>query len=228
MSIQQKQHIQIETPKTQVVYIATSTSFANQNRFKVGGVESLDKLESILCTYNSRSSSREAAAPEGDTGDMFYYAEWFLVHKHSDIEIRLRNLLKRFREKRNKEMYVLNYAKLVQILEYIVNHYNDKTDKINNHLAELIASIDPKMTLVVPEVKYLKLIEIECVGHPTIIIRANTNLELVQKVEEYFTKKNSHITPEMFKNIYDALNIKRDRLQTTAFDRKAAIQSYWI
>jgi len=190
-------------PKTQVVYIATSRSFANQNRFKVGGVESLGKLESRLCTYNSRSS----------IGDPFYYAEWFLVHKHSDIETRLGNLLGKFREKRNKEMYVLNYAKLLQILEYIVNHYNEETDEINDHLAELIASLDPKMVPVVPEVKCLKSIKIESVGQPTVKIEANTDLEIVQKLKEYFTRMDSQVTSVTFKSIFDALNIKRDRLQ---------------
>jgi hypothetical protein len=190
-------------PKTQVVYIATSRSFANQNRFKVGGVESLEKLESRLCTYNSRSS----------TGDLFYYAEWFLVHKHSDIETRLGNLLGKFREKRNKEMYVLNYAKLLQILEYIVNHYNEETDEINDHLAELIASLDPKMVPFVPEARCLKSIKIKSVGHPDVKIEANTDLEIVQKLEEYFTKMDSQVTSVTFKSIFDALNIKRDRLQ---------------
>jgi len=76
-------------PKTHVIYIATSSLYASQNTFKVGGVESLDKLESRLCTYNSRSS----------TGDPFYYADWFLVHNYREIENRLKDLIGRFREK---------------------------------------------------------------------------------------------------------------------------------
>jgi hypothetical protein len=52
-------------PKTQVVYIATSSAYANQNRFKVGGVESLDKLVSRLSVYNTGSAN----------GDMFYYVD---------------------------------------------------------------------------------------------------------------------------------------------------------
>jgi hypothetical protein len=44
-------------PKTQVVYIATSQNYAQQNRFKVGGVESLDKLSSRLSVYNGRSAN---------------------------------------------------------------------------------------------------------------------------------------------------------------------------
>jgi hypothetical protein len=92
-------------PKTQVVYIATSTSYANQNRFKVGGVESLDKLASRLSTYNTGSAS----------GDLFYYAEWFLVHNYKEIEDRLKDLLGRFRDQKPKEIYIMHYHNLFNI-----------------------------------------------------------------------------------------------------------------
>jgi MSV199 domain len=49
--------------KTQVVYIATSRNYAMQNRFKPGGVESIEKLTSRFSTYNSRSAA----------GDEWYY-----------------------------------------------------------------------------------------------------------------------------------------------------------
>ena len=190
-------------PKTQVVYIATSSSFAKQNRFKVGGVESLEKLESRLLTYNSRSS----------TGDMFYYADWFLVHNYREIENRLKDLLGRFREQITKEMYVLNYTELFQILEYLINHYNEEVDVVNAHLAVLIASLDPGREPVVPEVKCLKSIKIKSVGQPTVKIEANTDLEIAQKLEEYFTRMDSQVTSVTFKSIFDELDIKKDRLK---------------
>ena len=43
--------------KTQVIYIATSQNYAKQNRFKPGGVESIEKLPSRFSTYNSRSAA---------------------------------------------------------------------------------------------------------------------------------------------------------------------------
>jgi hypothetical protein len=55
--------------KTQVIYIATSRNYANQNRFKPGGVESIEKLTSRFSTYNSRSAA----------GDEWYYSDTFLV-----------------------------------------------------------------------------------------------------------------------------------------------------
>jgi LPS O-antigen subunit length determinant protein (WzzB/FepE family) len=69
------------------------------------------------------------------------------------------------------------------------------------------------MVPVVPEIKCLKSIKIESVGQPTVKIEANTDLEIVQKLEEYFTRMDSQVTSVTFKSIFDALNIKRDRLQ---------------
>ena len=201
-------------PKTQVVYIATSSDLASKNTFKVGGVESLKKLESRLLQYNSAFT----------TENPFYFTEWHLVHNYREIENRLKDLIGRFREKITKEMYVLHYTKLVYILKYLVDNYNEEVDVINAKLAEFIASLDtgnlrpvvpPSVAaaLRLPAEKCLKSIKIKSVGQPDVKIRANTDLEIVQKLEEYFTRMDSQVTSVTFKSIFDALNIKKDRLQ---------------
>ena len=201
-------------PKTQVVYIATSSDLASKNTFKVGGVESLKKLESRLLQYNSAFT----------TENPFYFTEWHLVHNYREIENRLKDLIGRFREKITKEMYVLHYTKLVYILKYLVDNYNEEVDVINAKLAEFIASLDtgnlrpvvpPSVAaaLRLPAEKCLKSIKIKSVGQPDVKIRANTDLEIVQKLEEYFTRMDSQVTSVTFKSIFDALNIKRDRMQ---------------
>ena len=68
---------------TQVIYIATSPSYAKQNRFKVGGVESTEKLKGRLSTYNSRSAK----------GDDFFYSDIFIVANYRQIEDRLKSLM---------------------------------------------------------------------------------------------------------------------------------------
>ena len=190
-------------PKKQVVYIATSKAYANQNRFKVGGVESLDKLSSRLSVYNTGSAN----------GDLFYYAEWFLVHNYKEIENRLKNLMGRFRDQNSKEMYVLHYTKIHYILEYLVDNYNGEVDVVNNHLSKFISSLDNRnLRPVVPVEKCLKSVKIKSVGHPTIKIRANTDLEIEQKLEKYFTKMNGDTKSVTYKNIFDEIGVKRDRL----------------
>jgi hypothetical protein len=191
-------------PKTQVVYIATSSAYANQNRFKVGGVESLDKLVSRLSVYNTGSAN----------GDMFYYADWFLVHNYKDIESRLKDLMGRFRDQKSKEMYVVHYTKLLYILEYLINNYNEEVDIVNAHLVEFISSLDKRnLKPVVPKEKCLKSIKIKSVGQPTIKIEANTDLEIVQKLEDHFRKMNIDTKSVTFKSIFDKLDIKKDRLK---------------
>ena len=193
--------------KTQVVYIATSTSYANQNRFKVGGVESLDKLASRLSTYNTGSAN----------GDLFYYAEWFLVHNYKEIEDRLKDLLGRFRDQKPKEIYIMHYHNLFNILEYLVEHYNDEVDLVNSHIVKYIDSLDRKNTIpFVPKEKCLKSVKIKTVGQPTVKIEASSDLELMQKLEDHFKNIDKQVTSVTFKSIFDALNIKKDRLQLYA------------
>jgi hypothetical protein len=191
-------------PKSQVVYIATSASYANQNRFKVGGVESLDKLSSRLSTYNTRSAS----------GDLFYYAEWFMVHSYKEIEGRLKDLLGRFRDTKPKEIYVMHYTNLLKVLEYLISHYNEEVDSVNSYISTYIASLDRRnLRPVVPKEKCLKSIKIKSVGQPTVEIQANTDAEVVQKLEDYFRNIAEEVTSVTFKTILDAVNVKKDRLQ---------------
>jgi len=191
-------------PKTQVVYIATSSTLANQNTFKVGGVESLNKLESRLLQYNSAFT----------TGNPFYYTDWFLVHNYREIENRLKDLIGRFREQISKEIYVLHYTKLLYILKYLVDNYNEEVDVVNANLADFIASLDTgNLDPFVPKAKYLKSIKITSVGQPTVKIEANTDAEIVQKLEEYFKKMDMCTKSVTFKSIFDELDIKRDRLK---------------
>jgi hypothetical protein len=191
-------------PKTQVVYIATSSLYASQNTFKVGGVESLNKLVSRLSVYNTGSAN----------GDMFYYADWFLVHNYKEIESRLKDLMGRVRDQKSKEMYVVHYTKLLYILEYLVNNYNEEVDIVNAHLVEFISSLDKRnLKPVVPKARCLKSVKIKSVGQPTIKIEANTDLEIVQKLEDHFRKMNIDTKSVTFKSIFDKLDIKKDRLK---------------
>jgi len=191
-------------PKTQVVYIATSPNYAQQNRFKVGGVEKLSKLKSRLAVYNSRSAN----------GDVFYFSDWYLVHNYKEIETRLKDLLGRFRDNKAKEIYVLHYTKLKYILKYLIDNYNEETDVVNNHLVDFISSLDSnQLRPVVPKKKCLKSIKISEVGHPDIEIEGNTNQEIEQKLKQYFQRLNIDTTSVTSKTVFDELGVKKKRLE---------------
>jgi hypothetical protein len=192
-----------QLPKTQILYIATSQNYAQQNKFKVGGVESLDKLESRLSTYNSRSAS----------GDDFYYSEWFLVHNYREIENRLKDLLGRFRDRKSKEIYVLHYNKLDYIVRYLTNHYNDEVDLVNEHLLDFISYLDEHILRpIVPLMEPLKKLEYRSVGHKDIIITGNSDSEIHTKLETYFKKLNENVKQISSKKVFDDVGIKTKRL----------------
>jgi prophage antirepressor-like protein len=126
--------------QTQIVYIATSPNYAKRNRFKVGGVQSKKFLKSRLSTYNSCRA----------VGDFFYYSDIFTVIDYRQIEERLKCLLKRFRDKESKEMYVMYYPELsfaqrcasriyIQyIVTYLCDHLSDEVEEVNRKLSEFI------------------------------------------------------------------------------------------
>jgi hypothetical protein len=189
-------------PKTQVVYIATSQNYAQQNRFKVGGVESLDKLSSRLSVYNGRSAN----------GDSFYFSDWFLVHNYSQIETRLKSLMGRFRENQSKEIYIIHYSKIQYILQYLIEHYNDETDTVNYHLSEFISSLNiNNLRPVVPKAQCLKKIKISEVGKPDVILTSNTSESLVVKLKNHIETLDKETKLIKAKDVFDEVGLKSGR-----------------
>ena len=97
--------------RTQVIYIATTELYAKTNNFKPGGVDEINKLKSRLSTYNTGRLKE----------DSFYYSDIFMVSNYHIVEAQLKNLLGRFRNKKEKEMYRLHYNDIRYIVEYLCN-----------------------------------------------------------------------------------------------------------
>ncbi|CCV01777.1 hypothetical protein IIV22_100L [Invertebrate iridescent virus 22] len=119
-------------PLNERIYISTSKAYAGHNRFKVGGVESMDKLKPRFSGYNGRSS----------IDDMWYYSDLFKVANFKAAEKRIEDVLGRFRERKNKEIYVLHYNDLRRYVEWICNHYEDEIKKFNTELDVLIGNLN--------------------------------------------------------------------------------------
>jgi prophage antirepressor-like protein len=117
-------------PLDERIYISTSKAYAGHNRFKVGGVEGMDKLKSRFSGYNGRSS----------VDDMWYYSDLFKVANFKAAEKRIEDVLGRFRERKNKEIYVLHYSDLRRYVEWICDHYED--EKFNIELDVLIGNLN--------------------------------------------------------------------------------------
>jgi prophage antirepressor-like protein len=119
-------------PLNEAIYISTSKAYAANNRHKVGGVEGMDKLKSRFAGYNGRSS----------VDDMWYYSDIFRVANFRAAEKRIEDVLGRFRERKNKEMYVLHYDDLRRYVEWICKHYEDEINKFNEELDVLICDLN--------------------------------------------------------------------------------------
>jgi hypothetical protein len=117
-----------------IIYIATSHNYANQNRFKVGGVSNHKLLKRRLSCYNGRSAS----------GDEWYFTYLFPVADFTQVENRVKDAIGRFRDKKNKEIYVLHYFSLVQTVLYLCQNYNNEVKKINKKLTEYVNLLHSK------------------------------------------------------------------------------------
>jgi hypothetical protein len=189
-----------ELEKKQIIYITTSTSYAKRNRFKVGGVESEDKLGSRLSTYNTGRAA----------GDDFFYTNSYFVHKYREIESRLKVLIEAFKDRKNKEMYILHYSHLTYIVKYLIDHYNDEVDEINKKLAEFVKDLNIR-TLRPAIVKPLNIAYIQQTGHPDVTLTADSATSLNLKMEEYIKSLDTTTVTIKAKDVFDNIGLKTGR-----------------
>ncbi|CCV02046.1 hypothetical protein IIV25_028R [Invertebrate iridovirus 25] len=194
-----------DEPKTknQVVYIATTKLYAKNNLFKVGGIESIDKLKSRLCTYNTGRVSE----------DLFYYSDTFMVSDYHQIESRLKDLLFCFRNKKEKEMYRLHYTDLRYIVDYLCNHYSEEVDEVNSKLTQFIANLNKrKLRPVVPPALHSYLTSVTCLNKDgTVDCTTIKSSSFEGMVKEYILKLSDTTTEITKKKVFDDLQIKKDR-----------------
>ena len=187
---------------TQIIYIATSTAYSRQNRFKIGGTSNINGLEGRLATYNTGRAN----------GDEFFYTDWFTVCGYRDVEKRVETLIGRFRDRKSKEMYILHYSNFKYIVEYIINHYTEEVEQINQKLEEFIKNLDTRtLRPVVVQAKPLNRIHIQRAGKTDVVITTNTSEDLVTKLELYIESLDKNTKSINVKQVFDSLNIKTAR-----------------
>ena len=187
---------------TQIIYIATSTSYSKQNRFKIGGVASLENLEGRLATYNTRSAN----------GDDFFYVEWYPVACYRDVEKRLDTLIGRFRDRKTKEMYIMHYTNLRYIIEYIVAHYSEETETVNEKMEEFIRNLNrTELRPAIVNPKPLNRVYIQRIGQPDVVITTNTTESLADRLEMYINNLDTDTEVVNAKHVFDNLEIKKNR-----------------
>ena len=120
--------------KDEIIYISTSSTYAAKNLFKVGGVKSESHIRSRFSQYNGNRVA----------GDEWFYSNLYKVHNFRHLEDRLKVLMDRFKDKKEKELYKIHYTSLRYIVEYLVDHYNDEVDEVNHNLSSFIANLNTR------------------------------------------------------------------------------------
>jgi mRNA-degrading endonuclease YafQ of YafQ-DinJ toxin-antitoxin module len=189
--------------KNQVVYIATTELYAKNNLFKIGGVDAQDKLKSRLCTYNTGRIKE----------DLFYYSDTFMVSDYHQIESRLKDLMGRFRNKKEKEMYRLHYSDTRYIVDYLCQHYSDEVDEVNSKLAQFISNLNKrKLRPVVPPAIKGYLTSITCLKEDGTV--ENTTIHSTsfeEMVKTYIFNLNSDTKEISKRRVFDDLKVRKDR-----------------
>ena len=190
--------------RTQVIYIATTALYAKTNNFKVGGVDDTTKLRSRLGTYNT-GRVRE---------DTFYYSDVFTVSNYHIVEAQLKNLLGRFRNKKEKEMYRMHYTDIRYIVEYLCARDGEDVDDVNSRLASFIANLNPRVLRAIvpsPNTSYITAVtELKRDGTVAHTIVQSGSFE--EAVEAYVLALSPEVKTISKRKVFDDLNVKKDRL----------------
>jgi hypothetical protein len=194
--------------RTQVIYVATSELYAKSNNFKVGGVEACEKLKSRLCTYNTGRVKE----------DLFYYSDIFMVSNYHVIEAQLKNLLLRFRNKKEKEMYRLHYSDIKYVVDYLCKRDGEDVEEVNSKLVAFISNLDRRNLRPVvppPNTNYLtSLTHLREDGTvETTTIRSDNKEDFEEDLKRYISTLNPETTSISRKKVFDDLKIAKNRLQ---------------
>lgn len=190
--------------RTQVIYIATTELYAKTNNFKVGGVDDITKLKSRLSTYNTGRVKE----------DQFYYSDIFMVSNYHLIEAQLKNLLQRFRNKKEKEMYRLHYSDIKYIVNYLSQRDGEDVEEVNSKLTQFIANLNRRALRPIvpqPNTSYLTSItHLKEDGTVDNLTLQSNSFE--EAVKEYILSLSPGVTSISKKKVFDDLKIKCGRI----------------
>ncbi|CCU55911.1 N1R/p28-like protein [Choristoneura rosaceana entomopoxvirus 'L'] len=156
----------VEKEKNGYIYIATSKSYANINNFKLGKTISLNSRE---INFNTSRNSQ----------DEFYICYYKKVYNVDKVESLLKDVLDGFKDKKNKEIFIIHYKYLLELVEKTINNINEPYDYINdlikNSLTDMydlepiipnkiIKNEDKKMKYKDPVVYYINSKTNKCKG----------------------------------------------------------------
>ena len=189
--------------RTQVIYIATTELYARNNNFKSGGVDETNKLKSRLSTYNTGRVK----------DDLFYYSDIFMVSNYHIIEAQLKNLLGRFRDKKEKEMYRLHYTDMRYIVNYLCKRDGEDVEEVNSKLTQFIANLNKRnLRPIVPPPNTTYLTSVTHLKADGTVDNATIQSNSFEDaVKDYIRTLDPNTTVISKKKVFDDLKVRKDR-----------------
>jgi hypothetical protein len=117
-----------ELKENTYLYVATNKHLSLQNNYKIGVSTQLTKR---LINYNSNNN----------INDRFYYTYVKKVHNAYTVEYIIKYILKEFKNANSNEIYILNHDYLVQILDNLINNYNNIISYYNLLMKDYIVNL---------------------------------------------------------------------------------------
>jgi prophage antirepressor-like protein len=150
--------------KNHVVYVATTKTYALNNRFKIGGVKSMSLLKGRLSTYNSGRP----------VGDKMYYAHIVSCVNYVHLEAKIKEVLGAHREVEDAEVYNLHYNDVKFFVDFLSTRYNEEIDPHDEKLDQLVSNV-LNLKPVVPEPIVLNGAELRSVinGRPSSTVKVD-------------------------------------------------------
>lgn len=189
--------------RNQVIYIASTALYAKTNNFKVGGVDDTGKLKSRLCTYNTGRVKE----------DSFYYSDIFMVSNYHLIEAQLKNLLSRFRNKKEKEMYRLHYTDIKYIVDYLSKRDGQDVEEVNSKLTQWISNLNRRNLrpiVPLPNTSFLTSIT-HMKNDGTVDYRTIKSDSFEEAVKKYVSGLDITTNSIYKKKVFDDLKVKKGR-----------------
>jgi len=132
-----------EREAKQVIYVAAAPSMAALNCFKVGGCESERAFGTRLSTYNT---GRLVA-------DHYYFCYKASVVNYRHVEARVKELLSKFVDDRDKEIYVMHFDYLKLFLDRIIEGYSDDVAEFNRFVRESMRAMMATKPIIPPPIE---------------------------------------------------------------------------
>ena len=186
-------HVQIQ-PRNEWIYIATTKVYAANNHFKIG---STTRLRSRLNNYQIGRTST----------DKMFYVWIFKCYNSKKLEDMIKSMLSQFLEKEKKEMYIMHFEDLVDLVNFICHNYENSTEYVNTFIHERLDS-SIKKTPIVPEA-----IQIE-----------KTTLTIGNIYDE--ETKNFDLTTMSDKEKEDLIRIRLNLFSSGVVSRKEILKPY--